>query len=309
MGHDDVMTGAEFQRKKDENLLILKPADEAASVGQAVLPASAEDPASMKKILGYWGDKSEMGYIAQPFFATHKILTIDFLAIEGELKGHSMFFVDGPIKNEHWKTGLYQQVPENAAPSILKQFDKIKALTQRLCKERNLNGIFEIEFLYTGTEEDGSSEVTDPERSNSESTDEDVDSLTPSTDGKASHTQDHQEVTSVRGDSPSSADGMKGSTESETSREEDGAQSPGGHLYFLELNLLPGLYGVDKNGLMPVLERVVVPYLQYFGVEIQQRTEFEFAPQGQFYPPSQRSFQYYMDTYEQNVGKNDEVGA
>merc|ERR1719409_1113070 len=152
-------SGAEeaLREEPEQNLLILKPADEAASVGQAVLPASAEDPKSMEKILAYWQENSEMGYIAQPFFATHKILTIDFLAIEGELKGHSMFFVDGPIKNEHWKTGLYQQVPENAPPTIRKQFEKIKALTARLCKERSLNGIFEIEFLYTGGEEGVSS--------------------------------------------------------------------------------------------------------------------------------------------------------
>merc|ERR1719409_698477 len=254
-------SGAEeaLREEPEQNLLILKPADEAASVGQAVLRAKAEDPKSMEKILAYWQDNSEMGYIAQPFFATHKILTIDFLAIEGELNGHSMFFVDGPIKNEHWKAGLYQQVPEN-------------------------------EFLYTGREDE-----------------EDADSLTLPTDGKEDTAPPYREAGMKSGDSPSSAgdDGMR------SEAEEDEAQSPGGsggHLYFLELNLLPGLYGVDKNGLMPVLERVVVPYLQYFGVEIQQRTEFEFAPQGQFYPPSQRSFQYYMDTYEQNVGKNDEVG-
>jgi hypothetical protein len=258
---------AAFQ-KKNANLLILKPADEAASVGQAVLPAVSEDPVSMKRILGYWRDNSEMGYIAQPFFATHKILTIDFLAIDGKLKGHSMFFVDGPIKNEHWKTGLYQQVPENASPTILRQFEKIKALTERLCKERSLNGIFEIEFLYTGSDE-GSSSETDSERPNSEKDEDDADS-------QAQSTEDYTSETSC-------------------------CEQTGGHLYFLELNLLPGLYGVDKNGLMPVLERVLVPYLQHFGVEIQQRTEFEFAPEGQFYPPSQRSFQYYVDTYEKNV--------
>merc|ERR1719247_1430676 len=101
---------------------------------------------------------------------------------------------------------------------------------------------------------------------------------------------------------------MRDRSASETSREEeeDGAHHPGGgNLYFLELNLLPGLYGVDKNGLMPVLERVVVPYLQHFGVEIQQRTELEFYPEGQFYPPSQRSFEYYVDTYEK---KDDAAG-
>merc|ERR1719409_2676602 len=170
-------SGAEeaLREEPEQNLLILKPADEAASVGQAVLRAKAEDPKSMEKILAYWQDNSEMGYIAQPFFATHKILTIDFLAIEGQLKGYSMFFVDGPIKNEYWKTGLYQQVPENASPSILKQFEKIKALTERLCKERSLNGIFEIEFLYTGSDE-GSSSETDSERPNSEKDEDDADS-------------------------------------------------------------------------------------------------------------------------------------
>merc|ERR1711904_294284 len=103
---------------------------------------------------------------------------------------------------EHWKTGLYQQVPENASPSILRQFEKIKALTERLCKERSLNGIFEIEFLYTGSDE-GSLSETDSERPNSER-DEDADS-------PAQSTEDYTSDISC-------------------------CEERGGHLYFLELN-------------------------------------------------------------------------
>merc|ERR1712113_1123296 len=70
-----------------------------------------------------------------------------------------------------------------------------------------------------------------------------------------------------------------------------------GETYFLELNLLPGLYGIDQRGLMPVMETVLVPYLQHFHVEIQPRFDFKFNSMGQFYPPSGTSFPYYVSTY------------
>merc|ERR1712137_840924 len=41
-----------------------------------------------------------------------------------------------------------------------------------------------------------------------------------------------------------------------------------GDAFFLELNLLPGLYGIDQQGLMPLMEKVLVPYLQHFHVDI-----------------------------------------
>lgn len=191
--------------------LMLKPADEAASVGQAVVPIQ-----NVPEILSYLGK----AYVAQPFFCVHKILTIDFLAVDGEVKGHHCFYVDGPIENRHWKTGLYQQVVCNATPEIKKEFETIEELTRSLCKTQCLNGIFEIEFLYAN--------------------------------GKA---------------------------------------------YFLELNLLPGLYGIDKNGLMPLMEKVLVPYLQHFQIDIQPRLDLEYEPTGQFYPPSNKSHEYYMQMY------------
>jgi hypothetical protein len=186
---------------------MLKPSDEAASVGQEVV--SVGDTAEFLKYLG-------RPYIAQPFFKQHKILTIDFLAIEGDVKGHHCFYVEGPIQNSHWKEGLYQQVVCNAPAKIKEEFHRIEALTHSLSKKLCLNGIFEIEFLY------------------------------------------------------------------------DGAQT-----FFLELNLLPGLYGIDEQGLMPVLEQVVVPYLMHLQVDITPRTEFTFNEKGQFYPPSGSSAPYY----------------
>jgi hypothetical protein len=191
--------------------LMLKPSDEAASVGQEVV--SVNDTECLLKYIG-------KPYVAQPFFVHHKILTIDFVAIGGDVKGQHCFYVDGPIQNSHWKEGLYQQVLCNAPPEILAEFDKIQALTHRLSKSLCLNGIFEIEYLY------------------------------------------------------------------------DGAQA-----FFLEMNLLPGLYGIDNNGLMPVLEKVVVPYLQHFDVKVQQRLNFQFGANGQFYPPSGSSAPYYQDKF------------
>jgi hypothetical protein len=193
--------------------LMLKPSDEAASVGQEVI--SVHDKEGLQKYVG-------RAYIAQPFFNQHKILTIDFLAIEGDVKGHHCFYVDGPIQNSHWKTGLYQQVLCNAPAEILFEFDRIRSLTQSLSKQLGLNGIFEIEYLY------------------------------------------------------------------------DGSQA-----YFLELNLLPGLYGIDDCGLMPVLEQVVVPYLQHFHVDVEPQTDFTFGPRGQFYPPSGCSAAYYKRMFDQ----------
>jgi predicted ATP-grasp superfamily ATP-dependent carboligase len=195
--------------------LMLKPADEAASVGQAVV--STQDAS---KIISYLGKS----YVAQPFFSEHKILTIDFLAIDGEVKGHHCFYVDGPIENDHWKTGLYQQVLCNATPEIKEEFEAIRELTKQLCKKHGMNGIFEIEFLYAH-----------------------------------------------------------------------------GKTYFLELNLLPGLYGIDQQGLMPLMEKILVPYLQHFHIGIQQRLDFEYAPQGQFYPPSKTSHDYYLNVFGPNT--------
>jgi hypothetical protein len=195
---------------------MLKPADEAASVGQAVIPVE-----NVSEIMSYLGKS----YIAQPFFTKHKILTIDFLAIDGELKGHHCFYVDGPIENAHWKTGLHQQVLCNATPEITQEFERIQELAQQLSKKLGLNGIFEIEFLY-----------------------------------------DYKKA------------------------------------YFLELNLLPGLYGIDENGMMPVLEQVVVPYLQHFQVDIQPRRDFQFDLKGQFYPPSAHSLEYYINMYSAVIG-------
>jgi hypothetical protein len=189
--------------------VILKPADEAASQGQAII-STQDGP----EILSYCGK----AYVMQPFFAKHKILTIDFLAVEGDVKGHHCFYVDGPIENHHWKTGLFQQVLLNAPREIKRQFESIHELTTRLCKKHKLNGIFEIEFLF------------------------------------------------------------------------DGENS-----YFLELNLLPGLYGIDEQGLMPVIEQVVVKYLQHYHVDIQPRTDFRYSSKGQFYPPSITSFEYYVE--------------
>jgi hypothetical protein len=186
---------------------MLKPSDEAASVGQAVVPV--HDTIQFMKYIG-------RPYIAQPFFKQHKILTIDFVAVEGEVKGHHCFYVDGPIQNNHWKAGLYQQVLCNAPAEIHDEFRRIQVLTQSLSHSLCLNGIFEIEFLY------------------------------------------------------------------------DGAQT-----FFLELNLLPGLYGIDEQGLMPVLEQVLVPYLMHFEVDIVPRTDFIFEQRGQFYPPSGSSAPYY----------------
>merc|ERR1712048_1047160 len=71
----------------------------------------------------------------------------------------------------------------------------------------------------------------------------------------------------------------------------------GFHSYFLELNLLPGLYGIDDQGLMPVLEQVVIPYLQHFGISATQKTDFQFGPSGQFYPPSGSSAPWYKAHY------------
>merc|ERR1712066_990091 len=62
-------------------------------------------------------------------------------------------------------------------------------------------------------------------------------------------------------------------------------------------NLLPALYGIDQNGLMPVLESVVVPYLQHCQVDIRPRTDLHFESRGQFYPPSGQSLIYYMDEF------------
>jgi hypothetical protein len=194
---------------------MLKPADEAASVGQAVIPVE-----NISEIMSYLGTS----YIAQPFFTEHKILTIDFLAIDGEVTGHHCFYVDGPIENAHWKTGLYQQVLCNATPEITQEFERIQELAQQLSKKLHLNGIFEIEFLY-----------------------------------------DYKKA------------------------------------YFLELNLLPGLYGIDDDGLMPVLEQVVVPYLQHFQVDIQPQKDVLFDLKGQFYPPSAHSLEYYINMYGEAV--------
>jgi biotin carboxylase/DeoR/GlpR family transcriptional regulator of sugar metabolism len=191
--------------------LMLKPSDEAASVGQAVV--STRDTAEILAFLG-------KSYVAQPFFSEHKILTIDFLAVDGEVKGQHCFYVDGPIENCHWKTGLYQQVLCNATPEIQKEFETIQELTRHLCQKHDLSGIFEIEFLH-------------------------------------SH----------------------------------------GQTFFLELNLLPGLYGIDQQGLMPLMESVLVPYLQHFDIDIQPRLDFEYAPEGQFYPPSAKSLEHYVDIY------------
>lgn len=193
-----------------ENLM-LKPSDEAASVGQAVISIE-----NVSEILSYLGK----AYVAQPFFDAHKILTIDFLSVGGEIKGHHCFYVDGPIENKHWKTGLYQQVLCNATPEIMKEFETILEVTRNLSNKHGLNGIFEIEFLYAH--------------------------------GKA---------------------------------------------FFLELNLLPGLYGIDKNGVMPVMEKLIVPYLQHFEVDVQPRLDFDYEPMGQFYPPSNKSYEYYLDVY------------
>lgn len=203
--------------------LMVKPSDEAASVGQEVIPL--EDIGGLSKYLG-------RPYVAQPFFTKHKILTVDFVAIEGSVKGQHCFYVDGPIQNSHWKEGLYQQVLCNAPPEIVAEFDRIIALTECLSRSLCLNGIFEIEFLY------------------------------------------------------------------------DGSQA-----YFLEMNLLPGLYGIDERGLMPVLEAVVVPYLQHFQVDVQARSEFSFGARGQFYPPSGRSAAYYKCTFGQSsqLAGEDEV--
>jgi len=186
---------------------MLKPSDEAASVGQEVV--STQDIASFLKYLG-------RPYIAQPFFEQHQILTIDFVAIEGDVRGHHCFYVEGPIQNSHWKEGLYQQVLCNAPSKIQEEFRRIEALACQLSKKLCLNGIFEIEFLY------------------------------------------------------------------------DGAQT-----FFLELNLLPGLYGIDEQGIMPVLEQVMVPYLMHFQVDVTPRTDFIFNEKGQFYPPSGNSAPYY----------------
>merc|ERR1719440_196126 len=191
--------------------LMVKPSDEAASVGQAVVPIQ-----NVPEILSYLGK----AYIAQPFFKQHKILTIDFLAVEGEVKGHHCFYVDGPIENRHWKEGLYQQVVCNAPQAIREEFDEIKTLIEHLTKSVGLNGIFEVEFLYDGF-----------------------------------------------------------------------------HSYFLELNLLPGLYGIDDQGLMPVIEQVIIPYLQHFHIDIEQKMDFHFGPKGQFYPPSGKSAPYYKAHY------------
>merc|ERR1711933_562550 len=67
--------------------------------------------------------------------------------------------------------------------------------------------------------------------------------------------------------------------------------------FFLELNLLPGLYGIDQKGLMPLMEKILVPYLQNFHVDIQPRSDFEYESMGQFYPPSAKSLQHYMNRY------------
>merc|ERR1719440_411981 len=191
--------------------LMVKPSDEAASVGQEVI--SVRDSAALLRYLG-------RPYIAQPFFKKHKILTIDFLAVDGVVKGYHCFYVDGPIENRHWKEGLYQQVLCNAPQSIREEFDGIKNLIHALSKSVSLNGIFEVEFLYDVF-----------------------------------------------------------------------------HSYFLELNLLPGLYGIDDQGLMPVIEQVIVPYLQHFHIEIEQRLDFHFGPKGRFYPPSGKSAPYYKAHY------------
>lgn len=195
--------------------LMLKPSDEAASVGQEVV--SVRDSAGLLRYLG-------RPYIAQPYFKQHKILTIDFLAVEGVVKGYHCFYVDGPIENRHWKEGLHQQVVCNAPQTIREEFDGIRTLIQNLSKSVNLNGIFEVEFLYDGF-----------------------------------------------------------------------------HSYFLELNLLPGLYGIDDQGLMPVIEQVVVPYLQHFHIDIEQKVDFQFGPKGQFYPPSGSSAPYYKSNYGRAV--------
>jgi hypothetical protein len=191
--------------------LMLKPTDEAASVGQEVV--AVHDSAGLLKYLG-------RPYVAQPFFQQHKILTIDFLAVEGDVRGYHCFYVDGPIENRHWKEGLYQQVVCNAPQHIREEFGDIINLIHSLSTSLCLNGIFEVEFLYDGF-----------------------------------------------------------------------------HSYFLELNLLPGLYGIDDQGLMPVLEQVVIPYLQHFHVDVQQRIDFHFGPMGQFYPPSGASAPYYKAIY------------
>jgi hypothetical protein len=206
---------------------MVKPSDEAASVGQEVV--SAQDILGFSKYIG-------RPYIAQPFFKQHQILTIDFVAIGGDVKGYHCFYADGPIQNSHWKEGLYQQVLCNAPQEIRDEFQRIHTLAQRLSKSLCLNGIFEIEFLY------------------------------------------------------------------------DGEQA-----FFLELNLLPGLYGIDEQGLMPVLEQVVVPYLMHFQVDISPRTDFIFAESGQFYPPSGTSAPYYTRVFghidERSQGKGGETCA
>jgi hypothetical protein len=191
--------------------VMVKPSDEAASQGQAII--STQD---VQEILSYLGKS----YVLQPFFGKHKILTIDFLAIDGEVKGNHCFYVDGPIENHHWKTGLHQQVLSNAPAGIIKEFEGIQEMTKCLCEKHGLNGIFEIEFLF------------------------------------------------------------------------DGEKS-----YFLELNLLPGLYGIDERGLMPVLEQVLVKYLQHYDIDVQPRTDFTYSSEGQFYPPSASSLEYYIEMY------------
>merc|ERR1739848_50917 len=48
---------------------------------------------------------------------------------------------------------------------------------------------------------------------------------------------------------------------------------------------------------MPVLEKVLVPYLQHFAVNIKSRSGFHYDVRGQFYPPSAKSLDYYVKTY------------
>jgi len=74
-----------------------------------------------------------------------------------------------------------------------------------------------------------------------------------------------------------------------------------GQTFFLELNLLPGLYGIDQHGLMPLMEKIIVPYLQHFDVDIQPQLDFEYASMGQFYPPSAKSLEHYRNVYGECV--------
>ena len=189
--------------------MIIKPADGAASQDIIVTGCDCESVLSAAKTV------SKKPFVLQPFLSPHKVVTIDFFAVDGAVRKSFCFWIYGPIQPEAWKAGLKQHVETESAPPEMRRIcDRIRAFADMLSHDICLNGIFEIEFLL------------------------------------------HEE-----------------------------------QLFFMEVNLLGGLYGYAQNLVMPLVDSLVIPLLQHLGCahSFPASAPTYFGGETLVYPPSHKS--------------------